>query len=175
MIVKKKAVAPTANKTSTEKKVAAVRLTDDAITATDTKKALAEPRVSKPTVKKASVVSASVLEEKKAPAKKETAKKAPAKKASAKTAAKKTTVKRTAAKTVAKKEAAKTAIEEKFVIQFSGKDLSKEEMMNRMNQIWVEALGKKASALKKVAFYVKPEESMVYYVANDTITGQFEI
>ena len=104
---------------------------------------------------------------KKAPAKKETAKKAPAKKA---TAAKK----ETAAKTT-KATTAKAAKEVKIAIQFADKSYTSEDLANIANDVWVYDYNKKASELKNVQLYVKPEESKVYYVFNDEITGDFNI
>ena len=98
---------------------------------------------------------------------KETAKKAPAKKAT--TAKKETTAKTTKAST------AKAAKEVKIAIQFADKSYTSEDLANIANDVWVYDYNKKASELKEVQLYVKPEESKVYYVFNDEIQGDFNI
>ena len=103
---------------------------------------------------------------KKAAAKKETAAKAPAKKAAAK--------KETAAeaKTTTKKATKK---EVKIAIQFADKNYTPDDLANIANDVWVYDYNKKASELKDVQLYVKPEESKVYYVFNGEIAGDFNI
>lgn len=83
-----------------------------------------------------------------------------------KAAAKKTT---TAKKAVAKKTAPKTSVE----LQFAGKSVSYEALVDNAKAAFVNA-GHKASEIKTVNLYVKPEESMVYYVINDE-QGSFSI
>ena len=95
--------------------------------------------------------------------------KAAAKKTTAatKTAAKKTTT--PAKKAVAKKTAPKTSVE----LQFAGKSVSYDALVDNAKAAFVNA-GHKASEIKTVNLYVKPEESMVYYVINDE-QGSFAI
>ncbi len=186
-----KADSPITNKTSTEKKVAAVKAASDAVTAADVKKAIAAPKVDAPKrgPKKAAAQNEETAasgaaqgktEEASAPkkrgrkpgaknasSKKETVKKTAAKKTSKAVSAKKES--ETAAKGAAKK------MEEQIVIQFAGKECTKDDLMNRINEIWTSEYGKKVSEMKKAAFYVKTEESAVYYVINDDITGKFDI
>ncbi len=103
----------------------------------------------------------------------------PAKKATAKKAAtKKTETKATAKKTEAKKEtktAAKKGIESAFVLQFQGREVTTAQLEERFKEIWTKDLDRKYTEVKKVAFYVKPEESAVYFVVNDTEPGSFGI
>ena len=105
----------------------------------------------------------------------EKAAKAPAKKAAAKkeTAKKETVKKETAAKAPAKKAAAKKEV--KIAIQFADKNYTSEDLANIANDVWVYDYNKKASELKDVQLYVKPEESKVYYVFNNEIVGDFNI
>lgn len=109
-------------------------------------------------------------------AKKPTAKKPAAKKAEPgkKTAAKTSTA---AAKssTAAKPAAKKTAVVEKMNIQFSGKSYSMEELMNIAKDVWRYDLKEKEADLKNIEIYVKPEESVAYYVINGEVTGSFYI
>lgn len=145
--------------------------------------------LSKTETKAADVKAAPVVEEK-AVEVKETAKKAPAKKAAAKTTAKKTAApkKEVAKKETAKKETATEAKastkktvakaskkEVKIAIQFADKNYTSEDLANIANDVWVYDYNKKASELKDVQLYVKPEESKVYYVFNNEIVGDFNI
>ena len=124
-----------------------------------------------------------------APAKKEAAKKeAPAKKEAAKKAApaKKEAVKKAAP---AKKEAAKKAApakkeapakkaaakKEAIYVQFAGKSYSNDELLKIAKDVWVYDMGQKAADMKSVEIYVKPEESMAYFVVNGTENGSFMI
>lgn len=123
-----------------------------------------------------------------APAKKEAVKKAPAKKA---TPAKKEVVKKEAPakkeavkkaapakKEVAKKEApAKKAAAKKeaIYVQFAGKSYSNDELLKIAKDVWVYDMGQKAADMKSVEIYVKPEESMAYFVVNGTENGSFMI
>jgi len=113
-----------------------------------------------------------------APAKKEVAKKeAPAKKAAP---AKKEAAKKAAP---AKKEAAKkeapakkaAAKKEAIYVQFAGKSYSNDELLKIAKDVWVYDMGQKAADMKSVEIYVKPEESMAYFVVNGTENGSFMI
>lgn len=145
--------------------------------------------LSKTETKAADVKAAPVVEEK-AVEVKETEKKAPAKKAAAKTTAKKAAApkKEVAKKETAKKETATEAKastkktvakaskkEVKIAIQFADKNYTSEDLANIANDVWVYDYNKKASELKDVQLYVKPEESKVYYVFNNEIVGDFNI
>lgn len=112
-------------------------------------------------------------EVKKAEVKKTAAKKAEAPKAEAKKpVAKKAAAKKAEApKAAAKKSAA--AVEVK--LQFADKEYTQEDLVKIANDVWVYDYDKKASELKKIQLFVKPEESKVYYVFNDDITGDFNI
>lgn len=157
--------------------------TDDAKASVETKAA------EKPAEKAAEVKPAAEkkVEEKAAEAKpaeeKTTAVKAeePAKKTAAKktttrkTAAKRTTktaAKTTAAKTTTRKTAAKKAepVTEVYV-QYWGKEVHTSEVADRIKKIWTEDMGKKASDLKDLKIYIKPEDNGAHYVINGDITG----
>ena len=98
---------------------------------------------------------------KKETAKKETVKKAPAKKA--------------ATKTAAKAPAKKAAVKEAISVQFAGKSYTTEDLVKIAKDVWKYDLKQKATDFKSVELYVKPEESMVYYVINGDVTGNFAI
>ena len=112
-------------------------------------------------------------EEAKTTVKKETkpaTKKAPAKKASAK----KTTVKKTE-NTEPKAKKAAAAVQPSVHFQFSGKSYSTEDLQKIAADVWKYDLHKEDEAFTSLELYVKPEESIVYYVFNGDITGSFFI
>ena len=93
--------------------------------------------------------------------------------------AKKTTKaapKKTAKKTTAKKDA--PAVKSEMFIQFQGLEFSEKEIMKKIVSAW-EAEGKKASPMKRVKIYVKPEDGRAYYVINEGLkngsTGAVEL
>ena len=102
------------------------------------------------------------------PAKKETVKKAPVKKE----AVKKETVKKAPVKKAAAK---KAELKSALHIQFSGKSYAQEDLIKIAKDVWKYDLKQKAADLTSVELYVKPEESVVYYVMNKEFTGSFAI
>lgn len=78
-------------------------------------------------------------------------------------------------KTAGRKPAAKKELTSKLSIQFSGKSYSQEELIKIAKDVWKYDLKKKVGDLTSVELYVKPEESVVYYVFNGTETGSFNI
>ena len=117
------------------------------------------------------LVDTPAAEEKKAAAK-TAAKKTTAKKA---TAAKTTAAKKTAAKktTTTKKAAAKKAeIKTEMYLQFTGKEYSQEEILQKVKDIWTYDLHQNVDDIKDVQLYLKPEESAAYYVVNGVESGK---
>lgn len=57
-------------------------------------------------------------------------------------------------------------------LEFAGKQLDEQEIVAKAKMIWLEN-GNKASALKNLNLYIKPEENTVYYVFNEEQTGSF--
>ena len=51
-------------------------------------------------------------------------------------------------------------------VQFAGSEYSEADMMKKVVDIW-EAEGKKATAIKRVKLYVKPEDGKAYFVINE--------
>lgn len=98
------------------------------------------------------------------PAKKTAAKKTTTRKT---TAAKKTTTK-TAAKTTAAKKAEPVT---EVYVQYWGKEIHTSEVADRIKKIWTEDMGKKASDLKDLKIYIKPEDNGAHYVINGDVTG----
>lgn len=103
---------------------------------------------------------------------------AEAKKTTRKTTAKKTTAKKAPAKKAAaekKTPAKRTAVKETVTVQFAGKDYTTEDLVNIAKDVWKYDLNQKVSDFKSVELYVKPEESLVYYVINGEVKGDFNI
>ena len=60
-------------------------------------------------------------------------------------------------------------------VQFAGKSYSQDDLVKMAKDVWKYDLKQKASDFKSVELYVKPEESIVYYVINKEFTGSFYI
>lgn len=120
----------------------------------ETKKPVVEAKAVAPVVKK---------EEK--PAEKKTVTNAAEKKPVAKKTTRKTTAKKTTRKTTKK---AAVEIKADVYVQFAGMEYSEESIMEKVVAAW-EAEGKKASAIKRVKLYVKPEDGKAYYVVNEKL------
>lgn len=139
--------------------------TDDAKVSVETKAAEKTAEVKSDEEKTTAVK----LEE---PAKKTAAKKTTTRKT---TAAKKTTTK-AAAKTTATKTTRKTAAKKaepvtEVYVQYWGKEIHTSEVADRIKKIWTEDMGKKASELKDLKIYIKPEDNGAHYVINGDVTG----
>jgi cytoskeletal protein RodZ len=83
----------------------------------------------------------------------------------------------TAAQPVAKK-AENSAVTEPTVnlsIQFAGKSYTQTDFAKMAKDVWQYDLGKSPADLQSADLYVKPEESMVYYVFNGQELGGFPI
>ncbi len=80
--------------------------------------------------------------------------------------------KTTARKTTTRKTAAKKAepVTEVYV-QYWGKEIHTSEVADRIKKIWTEDMGKKASELKDLKIYIKPEDNGAHYVINGDVTG----
>lgn len=112
-----------------------------------------------------------------------TAKKATEAKSEAKTSAKKETVKKAAAKkpaakktaTTTKKTAAKKAqdIEAKTLIQYSGKEIAADDILETVKKVWVEKFQGKLEEIKTIEIYIKPEENKAYFVVNGLSNGDY--
>ncbi len=152
---------PETKKTETAKAVTAVKSA-----ATEVKAPVAKAEVKKPAVKKATA------------AKKPAVKKAEPKKAEEKkVVAKKPAVKKaTAAKEPATKAAAKTTeLKANIVLQYADKNVTYDTLVENAQNVCVYDLGKKASDIKKLDLYVKPEEDTVYFVLNDEENGNYAL
>ena len=146
--------------------------TDDAKASVETKAAEktaeVKPAAEKPVEEKAAEVK-SAEEKTTAVKSEEPAKKTAAKKTTTRktTAAKKTTTK-TAAKTTAAKKAEPVT---EVYVQYWGKEIHTSEVADRIRKIWTDDMGKKASDLKDLKIYIKPEDNGAHYVINGDVTG----
>ena len=143
--------------------------TDDAKVSVETK-AAEKPVETKPVETKPAEtktveekpVAAEVEEPAKKPAAKKTVRKTTTAKKTTKTAAKTTTRKTTAKKT-------ETVTE--VYVQYWGKEIHTSEVADRIRKIWTDDMGKKASDLKDLKIYIKPEDNGAHYVINGDVTG----
>ena len=133
--------------------------TDDAKASVETKKAAETPAEKKADAKPAEEKTAAVKTEE--PVKKPAEKKTTTRKT---TTAKKTTTRKTA---TAKK--AETVTE--VYVQYWGKEIHTSEVADRIKKIWTDDMGKKATDLKDLKIYIKPEDNGAHYVINGDVTG----
>lgn len=133
--------------------------TDDAKASVETKKAAETPAEKKADTKPAEEKTAAVKTGE--PVKKPAAKKTTTRKT---TTAKKTTTRKTA---TAKK--AETVTE--VYVQYWGKEIHTSEVADRIKKIWTDDMGKKATDLKDLKIYIKPEDNGAHYVINGDVTG----
>lgn len=95
-------------------------------------------------------------------------KEVPVKAAASKKAAGKAAVSKTKAAgkgPASKTGGAKAAIKTKVYVQYHGKEVSVEMLTEEVKKVYT-AAGHKASEIKTVALYVKPEEDVAYFVVN---------
>ena len=59
----------------------------------------------------------------------------------------------------------------KFTIQFGDKEVVRDDLEAAIKKIWTDEMGKKASDLKDLKVYIKPEDNGAHYVINGEITG----
>ena len=91
--------------------------------------------------------------------------------AAAKKTTTRTTTKTTAAKTTRKTAAKKAEPVTEVYVQYWGKEIHTSEVADRIKKIWTEDMGKKASELKDLKIYIKPEDNCAHYVINGDVTG----
>ena len=72
--------------------------------------------------------------------------------------------------TVKEPAAKKVEVKNTVHVQFAGKSYSQDELVKMAKDVWKYDLKQKASDFKSVELYVKPEESIVYYVINKEFT-----
>lgn len=124
-------------------------------------------------VKTAPVETAAKAEETKKTTRKTTARKTTAKKAEAEMvpAEKKTRTRKTAVEEAVPVQEAE--VKASVQLQFAGRQISTEELVQNAKNVWEFDLNRKPEDFKTVELYVKPEESIVYYVINGDVNGNF--
>ena len=112
---------------------------------------------------------------------KETVKEAPkaevkteAVKAEAPKAEKKAEVKAEPKKRGPKPKAEKKEAVQNVYVRFAGKEILTADLAAQVTEKWV-ALGHRASSIKELNLYVKPEDSAAYYVINGKESGKIEL
>lgn len=80
-----------------------------------------------------------------------------------------------AVKAPAKRVGRKPKVEAEISVQFAGKSYSREDLIKIAKDVWKYDLKKEERDLKEIKLYVKPEESLVYYVFNGEEEGSFII
>lgn len=78
-----------------------------------------------------------------------------------------------AVKKTAKKTAQKLVTKEVY-FEFAGKQIASSAVTEAVEKAYVEA-GNKASSIKSIKLYIKAEDSAVYYVINESVTGKIEL
>lgn len=81
-------------------------------------------------------------------------------------------VKETAKKTAARKASVKK--EEEIYLQAGGEEWNVAACRERAVAAYVES-GHRASSIKKLVIYLKPEEGKAYYVINDDVSGSVDL
>lgn len=76
-----------------------------------------------------------------------------------------------AKKAPAKKE---TALKSVFYVQYAGKEYTEKELLAAVKKAYTK-LGNKAADIKSVEIYLKPEESVAYYVINGQGSDEYKI
>ena len=69
----------------------------------------------------------------------------------------------------------KSVIKEQIYLQYLGKEISKDDLVERVKAIWTVEMGRKASEIKSITLYLKPEENAAYYVINSEETGRIDL
>lgn len=78
-------------------------------------------------------------------------------------------------KTLRKKAAKAAPVKaERILVQFGAMEWNTEDLMDRAKEAYV-ADGHRASSIKSVSLYVKPEDMKAYYVINDKATGSIDL
>ena len=77
-------------------------------------------------------------------------------------------------KTVRKAAAKKAAPSATVSVQFAGKSYTTEDLIKSAQDVWHYDMNREVSEIKTIELYVKPEESVAYFVING-VAGSFRI
>ena len=86
----------------------------------------------------------------------------------------KDTVKKAVKKTAAKVTEKKNELVSEVYVQFAGQEAKVDAVIERATQAYV-ADGHRASSIKSLQVYLKPEESAAYYVINSKYAGKVDL
>ncbi len=73
------------------------------------------------------------------------------------------------------KKAVRKPLKEEVYLQYMGKEISKDDLMRQVKEIWTKQLKRKVGEMSTVTLYLKPEENKVYYVINGEESGSLDI
>ena len=79
-----------------------------------------------------------------------------------------------AAKKTAEKKAV-SKITSKVYLQYLGREINKDDLVAQVEKIWTDEMGRKASEIRNITLYLKPEENAAYYVVNDEVSGKLDL
>lgn len=71
--------------------------------------------------------------------------------------------------------AKKAAIKETVYLQYLGKEISHQDIVKQVKEVWTKQLKKKVGEIKSITIYFKPEENTAYYVVNNDVTGSIAL
>ena len=60
-------------------------------------------------------------------------------------------------------------------LQYGSESVTREELVKRAKDTYTSTTGKKATDIKSLDLYVKPEENKVYFVVNNSETGDYNL
>lgn len=80
-----------------------------------------------------------------------------------------------AAKVETVEKATRKTAKETVHVQYADKNYTTDDLVKIAKDVWKYDLKRKVGDFKSVELYVKPEESVVYYVINGEVTGSFGI
>ena len=80
-----------------------------------------------------------------------------------------------AAEVAVKKAAPRKAVRETVYLQYMGKEINKDDIIDKVKKIWTDEMGRKASEIKEITLYLKTDDNAAYYVINGDATGKIDL
>lgn len=74
----------------------------------------------------------------------------------------------------AKKAAKKSILKPEVFLQFAGNEYNEETIIEQIKETWYKK-AEETSEITSLRLYLKPEETCVYYVINDTEQGKLDL
>lgn len=87
----------------------------------------------------------------------------------------KSTGAKAAGKAAVKRSSSKREIKTELFLQFSGKEYTQKDILQKVKVVWTKGLRNKVGDMKEVKIYLKPEEAAAYYVINGDTTGKVDL